>query len=65
MQDRGDVHVQDRQARPRQGPPGGPRHLHPEEVRGHLPFNPQHGRAQHQEEGLPGKAGFTHLFIQC
>uniref|UniRef100_A0A674GN85 Uncharacterized protein n=1 Tax=Taeniopygia guttata TaxID=59729 RepID=A0A674GN85_TAEGU len=39
--------------RPRQGAPGGHRHLHGEEVRGHLSLHPQHGRAQHQTERLP------------
>jgi hypothetical protein len=54
LQDRGDVHLKDRQARPRQSAHGRPRHFHPEKVRGHLPINPQHGSAQHHQEGLSG-----------
>lgn len=46
--DRRHVHLQDRQARSRQGPPCRCRHLHHQEVRRHFALDPQHGRPQRQ-----------------
>lgn len=52
LQDRRHVHLQDRQARSRQGPSCRHRHLHRQEARGSVPLDPQHGRAGRQAQRI-------------
>ena len=53
MQDRRNVHLEDRQARSRQGPLGRHRHLHRKEDGRLVTIHPQHGRSKRLPSRVP------------